>query len=44
MVGHGLRWYGVFRSGLKMIESGRKLSEIVKNGNKWSVLVENGSR
>ena len=37
MVGHGLRWYGVVRSG-------RKLSGVVGSGLKWSEMFKNGRK
>ena len=37
VVGHGLRWYGVVRSG-------RKLSGVVGNCREWSVVVGNDKK
>ena len=45
MVGHGLRRYGVVRSGRKLsrvVGSGRKCSKMVGNGQKWVVIKDSG--
>ena len=42
---HGLRGYGVVRSGRKLsrvVGSGRKCSKMVGNGQKWVVIKDSG--